>query len=80
MQYAFLIYEILQYVAFQNIAPPLVLDPTTLLLVKKQCRICGQCEMIPVTAYKSAMKEATRVTIYYSDSTSNTIDTGDVSV
>lgn len=50
------------------------------LLVKKQCRICGQCEMIPVTAYKSAMKEATRVTIYYNDSTSNTIDTGDVSV
>ena len=50
------------------------------LLVKKTCRICGQCEMIPVTAYKSAMKEATRVTIYYNDSTSNTIDTGDVSV
>ena len=50
------------------------------LLVKKQCRICGQSEIIPVTAYKSAMKEATRVTIYYNDSTSNTIDTGDVSV
>lgn len=50
------------------------------LLVKKQCRICGQCEMIPVTAYKSAMKEATRVTIYYSDSTSTTVDTGDVNV
>ena len=50
------------------------------LLVKRQCRICGQCEMIPVTAYKSAMKEATRVTIYYSDSTSTTVDTGDVSI
>lgn len=50
------------------------------LLVKKRCRICGQCEMIPVTAYKSAMREATRMTIYYNDSTSNTIDTGDVNM
>ena len=50
------------------------------LLLKKQCRFCGNTRMFPIEVYKRIPKVATRVTIYYNDGTNNTIDTGIVTI
>lgn len=50
------------------------------VLIRKTCRICGATHLIPLVVYKRRMTEATRVTIYYEDSTSSVINTGYVSL
>lgn len=50
------------------------------VLIRRTCRICGATHLIPMVVYKRLMKDATRVTIYYEDSSVNKIDTGFVSM
>ncbi len=50
------------------------------LLLKKQCRFCGNTRILPIEVYKRIPKVATRVTIYYTDGTNCTIDTGIVTI
>lgn len=50
------------------------------LLLKKQCRLCGNTRMFPMEVYKRIPKVATRVTIYYTDGTKRTINTNIVTI
>lgn len=50
------------------------------LLLKKKCRFCGNIRLFPIEVYKRIPKVATRVTIYYNDSTKNVIDTSIVTI
>lgn len=50
------------------------------VLIRKKCRICGATELIPMVVYKRLMKDATRVLIYYDDSSVKQIETGYVSL
>ncbi|WP_027450958.1 response regulator [Xylanibacter brevis] len=50
------------------------------ILLRKICRFCKSVQIMPMTVYKRLHKEATKVTIYYTDGTSDVIDTGFVSL
>lgn len=50
------------------------------VLIRRTCRICGSTQLIPMVVYRRLMKDATRVNIYYDDSSVNQIDTGFVSL
>lgn len=50
------------------------------ILLRKQCRFCGNTRMLPLEVYKRIPKVATRVTIYYADGTHRVIETGLVTI
>lgn len=50
------------------------------VLIRRTCRICGSTRLFPMVVYRRLMTDATRVTIYYEDSSFNQINTGFVSL
>lgn len=50
------------------------------IIIKKECRLCRQTSIIPLDVYKRIPSIATRVKIFYSDGTKDTINTDNISI